>query len=252
VPSADLRIPGVRALAVGGAALLATALGGCVSTQTKNTRTLLVNARTLDSQSRVRVTTQNPDVTVSGVQLISSRSGIAVAVTLTNTQRHPVSDLPISVGLRSHGHTPTYLNGAANLPYFATHIAGIAAASSTVWVFTARHVSRTAGAKLFAVVGEAGTPASTRAGSLPRLNVATAPAGSPSGGLGVSVVNASGVPQYGLPVYAVATRNGRAVGAASGSISQLDGGSRTRLRLRLFGTTTGATVQLSAPPTIFN
>jgi hypothetical protein len=252
VPSADLRTLGVRALAIGGAALLATALGGCVSTQTKNTRTLLVNARTLDGESRVRVTTPNPDVTVSGVQLIGSRGGTAVAVTVANSLHHPVSDLPISVGLRSHGHAPAYLNGAANLPYFATHIAAIAASSSAVWVFTTQHIRSTAGAKLFAIVGQAGTPASTRARSLPRLNVAAAPANTRAGGLQVSVRNASGVPQYGLPVYAVATRNGRTIGAASGSIAQLDGGDSTRLRLKLFGTTTGATVQLSAPPTIFN
>lgn len=243
--SADLI---ARSAVVGVAAL---ALCGCVSTQTKNARTLLVNARTLDSESPVRVSAANPSVTVSGIQLVRAGGGLAVAVTVENTLHHPVSDLPISVGLRSHGRT-TYLNGAANLPYFATHVAGIGASARALWVYTTSHVpTALAGASAFAVVGDAVKPASTRAASLPRLAVSAA-GGAPRSALRVSVDNASGVPQYGLPVYAIATRNGRAVGAASGSIGQLDGGSSAALRLRLFGTTTGATVQLSAPPTIFN
>jgi len=269
VRSADSRsIRLVGALAAG---LAAVALAGCVSTQTKNARTLLVNARTLDAESRVRVTTPDPDVTVSGVQLVRSALGDAVVVTVRNDAAHPVSDLPISVGLRVRGQKPSYLNGAANLPYFATHVTAIEPSATATWVLTIRHTPTAlhrAGSHLFAVVGEAQRPASTRARSLPRLEArlataatgasgasASASASAPapaSGRLVVTVANGSGVPQIGLPVYAVATRAGHVVGAASGSVGELDGGSRARLSLKLFGTTTGATVQLSALPTIFN
>ena len=238
-----------RLTASGAAALAAVALTGCVSTQTKNARTVLVNQRTLDSESSVRVTRPNPDVSVSGIQLIRSQGGAAAVVTIRNLTAHPVSDLPISVELRARRHI-SYLNGSANLPYFDTHIAAIGAAASTVWVLTLGRDTKTGAGTPAAVVGAAIKPASTRDRSLPRLRLDGTASGLSQ--LRVSVSNPSGVPQYGLPVYAVATRDGRAVGAASGLITELDGGNRTTVRLRLFGTTTGATLELSAPPTIFN
>jgi hypothetical protein len=250
VYSADPSSLSTRLALAGGAALAATALCGCVSTQTKNARTVLVNQRTLDSESAVRVTRANPGVSVSAVQLIRARYGGAAVVTVRNLAAHPVSDLPISIERRTSGHRVSYLNGAANLPYFDTHVAGIGASASTVWVLTLRHAPATRGGAAFAVVGEATTPASTRTHALPQLRLSGAPARGRR--LQVSVSNPSGVAQYGVPVYAVATKNGRDVGAATGSITELDGGNHATLRLDLFGTTTGATLQLSAPPTIFN
>ena len=53
-----------RLVACVAAVAAATTLTGCVSTQTKNARTVLVNQRALDSESSVRVTRSNPDVSV--------------------------------------------------------------------------------------------------------------------------------------------------------------------------------------------
>jgi hypothetical protein len=85
---------------------------------------------------------------------------------------------------------------------------------------------------------------------LPRIT-ATATGQAVGERLPVSVANESGVPQYGLQVYATATDGGRVVGAARTAIGELDGGAHTNVELPLTGGTRGATVALYAPPTIF-
>jgi len=50
--------------------------------------------------------------------------------------------------------------------------------------------------------------AGTRGSSIPQLRISTATGASGRGRLRVSVSNLSGIPQYGLPVYAIAIRNG--------------------------------------------
>lgn len=238
------------ALPVGVATL---ALGGCVSTQTKNARLVLQNDRTLASENAIRVTQANPAVSVSSVQVIRSATGAALIVSIRNLAKHPVSDLPITVGVSERHRPAQYLNAAENLPYFDTHIAGIGGSASTLWVLTltpdsARALTR---GTVFARVGEAGLPMSapsTHTTALPKVTTTATADGSE---VEVSVNNTSGVPQTNLPVYAVATRDGRAVGAASGTVFTLNGGSSVRLALRMLGTTTGATVELAAPPTIF-
>jgi hypothetical protein len=239
-------------LAVAGFAL--TALSGCVTTQQTNARTVLVNERTLESQSAVSVTRPNPAVAVTAVSLLRSGATDAVVVRVRNRSARPISDLPISVGIRTRSGRAIYLNRAANLAYLDTHIASIGAHAGTIWVFTV-HRAPVLGGRPFAVVGLARVPATTSQHSLPPIDVAAAPpnrTGGRGGELRVAVTDASGVPQYGLPVYAVALRDGRPVAAWRTTIATLDGGARTTLAVKLLGTPIGAAIQLSAPPTIFN
>jgi hypothetical protein len=227
--------------------LAAAALSGCVSTQTSNARLLLRNERTLASQSSVRVTRSNPDVAVTAVTLIRSGRGTAVVVGLRNLERHPLSDLPIAVGVRERGGREQYLNGGANRPYFDTHVASLASSAAAIWVLTVS--SRVARARPFARVGFATLPASTAALTLPRI---AAVAVDSARALHVALVNRSGVPQYGLQVYAAATRGGHYVAAGRASLAALAGGARAELRLALVGAPSGAQLQLFAPATIFN
>jgi hypothetical protein len=231
-----------------------TVLCGCVSTQTKNARTLLINQRTLDTETALRVTRADPGIAVTAVALIHSGDGTAVVVRLRNRSGYAVSDLPISVGIRSAGGQRRYLNRTANLGYYDTHVASIAAGGAALWVLTTR--DRTPRAVTpFAAVGFADLPASTHARSLPQIRVlavAGAAATRSVDALRVSVFNVSGIPQDGLPVYAVGTRNGRPIDAGSTVLGSLNGGSRTTLALHLLGATTGAHFQFSAPATIFN
>jgi hypothetical protein len=89
----------------------------------------------------------------------------------------------------------------------------------------------------------------TAIGTLPKLRVATSKL--IGGEAAVTVQNLSGVTQYQLPVYAVATRARRFLAAGQTLVEELDGGATTHLRLPLVGNPSGATLSLEAPPTIF-
>src|SRR6516162_5638342 len=118
----------VRRLATAGAMLLLVGtLGGCVeTTQQKNARAQLQDDRLLASRSGVQVTRRDPNVAVMNVRTLRSPAGGAIAVTLRNDGERPVSDLPVSVGVSTPAGRTTYLNRQPELPYFQTHVAGIA------------------------------------------------------------------------------------------------------------------------------
>lgn len=238
-----------RPVALVGAGLAAAGLCGCVSTQTKNARLVLQNERILASENAVRVTHADPDIAVTQVAAVRATAGSAVVVTLRNLTDRPLSDLPIAVAVRRRGaRSARALNGGANLAYFATHVASIPARGTTIWVLDTHRLP--AGTRPVVEVGSATIPASTRARRLPQLRVRSlAPTG--SGELSVSVSDLSGVPQYGLPVYAVVLRDGRPTSAATTLVSTLNPGARATVHLRLPDSTGGA-LELAAPATIFN
>jgi hypothetical protein len=232
----------VAALAAG------AALAGCVTTQEKNARTLLTNARTLASETPVRVGTENPAVRVLRVALITSKRGDAVVVVVRSSARRPLTDLPISVGVKRIRAKPVYVNAAPNLDYYDTHIPLIPAGGAVTWVLPSVNREDAAGGPLFAAVGLPRTPASTNQTTLPQITASLRPL---AGRLTVELSNDSGVPQYGLQVYATALRHGRYVAAGREAVTELDAGNRATLTVPLVGTDTNATLALYAPPTIF-
>lgn len=227
---------------------LSIALTGCVSTQTKNERLVLRNDRTVETEGSVRVAQINRAVAVIGIALVRGREGAVLVVSLRNGTDHPVSDLPISVGITPRHGPRRYLNDTANLGYFDTHLPGLAAGGTLIWVLPVGRLSLPAG-RLFAKVGFARVPSSTSQRTLPWI-VAT-PSAHRAGALAITVANRSAVPQQQLPVYAVASRAGRYVAAGRAIVGGLRGGARTTVRLHLVGRPTGARIELFAPPTIF-
>jgi hypothetical protein len=215
-------------------------LAGCATTQQQAARLQLNSARIRATQNRQRLTGHAREVVVRSVSLIQGRNRSAVVVALRNTANAPVSDLPLLVGVsRSH-----YLNASAGLPFFQSHLPAIAAHGSLRWVLTLRRpLPRRA--VPFARVGAATGDIATAIRALPTVRLARA-------GSLVTVTNTSSVPQYQLPVYAVASRGGRYVAAGRTTVAELGGGAQVRLRVPLIGNAAGATVSLEAPPTIFN
>jgi len=234
--------------------LVLTALPGCVTTQQRNARTVLINQRTVASQTSVRVTRENPDAAVTDVALVTSSGTTAVAVQLRNRAARPQTDLPISIGVRTAAGRRLYLNASPNTDYFSTHVAAIGPGETLTWVLTTRSARAHAG-RLFAAVGTAKLPPTTGQRTLPRITVASghsSPLGTSAHRLRVVVSNASATPQYQLQIYAASLRGGRYVGAGRAGVANLDGGARKTLELNLVGTSAGATVRLFATPTIFN
>jgi hypothetical protein len=233
----------VRGCIVCGAAVpVAVLLAGCVSTQTIAARARLVSARTLASQSPTEVSRANPEVTVGRLALIHGQNGTAIVVPLRNDTSSTLTDLPISIGIRTaRGELP--LNRSANLDYFATHVAVIAPHRATEWVFTTER--RVTGGRAVGTVGFSQLHAPVL-GNLPRIDLSSRGAGH------LTISNRSGIPQYDLQVYVVAVRAGRDVGAGRADVAHLGSHETTTLNVTLLGVTKGAALRLIALPTILS
>jgi hypothetical protein len=239
------------------AALAATApvavlLTGCVSTQTVATRARLVDARILTSQSPVEVTQANPSVTVSAPVVIREHNATAIVVTVRNDSARVLTDLPISVSVRTHSGRESYLNSSANLGYFESHIASIGSGATTTWVFITG--PRIPPGHVFATVGVARLhPRLSR--SLPFVAVslrATQPERGEQATLKVSILNRSAIPQYYLPIYVVALRGDREVAAGRTTLAYIGTHGKMTSTVSLLGSSRYGALRLIASPTIFN
>lgn len=239
------------------AAVVAVALAGCATTQQEAARLQLNAARIRASEQPTQVTAPGQAVDVTRVARVVTSSGSAFVVQLRNVGRKPVSDLPISVGVRVGRGRPIYLNrqSPTEFSYFDAHLPLISAGGSLTWVYTTgRHLPRHA--RPFAVVGATPSTTAPQANPLPVIRAAatdlTASATSTGGvALAVSVRNLSSVPQYQLQVYAFAQRAGRYVAAGNLTVAHLGSGATSRLKLRILGHFDHARLQVEAPPTIF-
>lgn len=220
----------------------AVILTGCVSTQQIAARARLVSARVLASQTPVEVTRTDPNLSVGRLTVIRARTGIAVVVPLRNDTPTTLTDLPISVAIRT-ARGNMYLNHSANLDYFQTHVAAIGPHDSTDWVFTTGR--RVASGRAIATVGFPQLHPRL-AGGPPRIEL------SPHGTAGVTVTNRSGIPQYDLQVYVLAIRSGREVAAGRTEVTHLGSDGTTTLSFTLLGSEQGAALRLIALPTIFS
>jgi hypothetical protein len=239
--------PSVRGLSatLAATAPVAVLLTGCVSTQTVAARARLVDARIIASQAPTVVTRANAAVSVSMPTVIRGPAGSAIVVSLHNDSGRALTDLPISVGVRTRSGRELYLNRSANLDYFASHLAAIAAHATTTWVFTTS--ARLPAGKTFVTVGHAQLhPTLSR--SLPSITVSVRGGRS----LAVLLVNRSTIPQYDVPVYAVALRAGREVAAGRTLVAHLGTYGTTTSSISLLGSARYDSLQLTASPTIFH
>jgi hypothetical protein len=248
VRSADWQLR--RAAAVAAVPLAAASvLAGCSTTQQKAARLQLENARLRAAQLSTRVSAAGPTVSATGISLVRRQGRTAFVVTVRNRGGRPVSDLPISVGYRLGAGAAVYLNSAAGTGYFDAHLPLIGSDRAFRWIYTtARAIP--ADARPFARVGASSTVRVAGLASPPAI-AAAVKTGTAGGAIRINVRNLSGVTQYQLPVYAVASRGPRVLAVATGTISELGGGSSKTLRLRLLGSAAGAHVDLETQPTIF-
>lgn len=228
-----------------------TVLAGCSTTQQTAARLRVNDARIRASELPTRARGRNPSVEVTEVSLVDGPAGSAIIVRLLNAAPTPVSDLRISVGV-IYRHRLLYLNGAAGIDYFQTHLPAISGREKLTWVFSTPRRLAVAG-RPFAVIGRSDAPPLSIPRRLPDLVARPRGLAALRGGeLQVSVQNRSSVPQYQLPVYATASIDGHYVAAGEGTIGELDGGGVTNVQVRLTGAAEGAAISIQAPPTIFS
>lgn len=231
---------------IGGLSL--AGLTGCVTTQQEAAWVQINSARLRASQFAVDLTGRSTLVEVTSVRLIALRRfpQSAIVVTLRNRAARPVSDLPVLVGVSlRHGRHISLNRETAD--YFQNHVPAIGPHAALRFVLTvARRLPF--GAVPFARVGRSATVAVPVGQRLPAVEVTSSR--ERHGRATVTIRNVSSIPQFQLPVYAVARRHGESVAAGQTLITELDSGASAQLRVSLIGNPAGATLSLQAPPTI--
>ncbi len=231
------------------ALLLAVTAAGCATTQQEAARLRVNSARDRASQLAVRVGGGNRAIAVQSVDSIRGGHGSAIVVRLRNRLARPVSDLPISVGIVAADGRKVYLNATPGLDYFRTHLPAIPSGGTLTWVFMTDRTLHP-GKRVFAAVGTHAPPQVPAPRSLPRVTVTAVVA--PTGRrVRLIVRNLSTVPQYQLPVYAIAQHSGRDVAAGLTTIDDLTGGATVAVDVQLLGRVRAGRVAPEAPPTIF-
>jgi hypothetical protein len=168
---------------------------------------------------------------------------------MRNEGSKPVSDLPLNVGVKTRGAT-SYLNRAPELPYFQTHIAGIAAGAQATWAFASARAAPAG--RALARVGPSAIALDGGAAHLPAIASSVTSVRSRGRGLALltaTIANRSDVGQAGLEAYAYALSGERLVAAGAASIDSLGPGAKRRVQIPLVGDPGASSVHLETPPT---
>ena len=230
------------------------ALAGCATTQQQAARLQLNAARIRAAERPTVVRDAGSAVEVSDVAMLTTPTGHTFVVTVHNPRASAVTDLPISVGVRVGGHRRVYLNAHSpqELSYFDAHLPRIAADATAMWVFsTARSVP--ARARAFALVGARSSPGTAAGATAPAIHASvtgTKIASRARAWVEVRLRNDSGIPQYQLPVDAVAVRGHRVIGAGERTVAQLSSGATRTIRVPVHGSISRARIEVAALPAI--
>jgi hypothetical protein len=231
------------------------ALAGCATTQDEAARLQLNSSRIRTSELPTIVRSAGSAVAVSDVSMISTPGTHTFVVTVRNSRASAVTDLPISVGVSVRGHRRIYLNsrsGQELTAYFDAHLPRIAANSSLTWVFDTTR-SLPPKSRPFALVGARPSPAVGESSTAPTIGAHITGTQAASRGrewLELTLHNGSSVPQYQLPVYAVARRGRRTVAAGDLIVPHLGTHKSLSLRLPIQGSLQHARLDVAALPTI--
>jgi hypothetical protein len=245
----------ILARMVGAAGVIATAgvVAACSTTQQEAARLQLNSARIRASEVPTRVTVTGHTVQVTRVDLVPGQSGTAFVVQIHNPGTRTISDLPISVGVRT-GHRKRFLNARSpsEFSYFDAHLPVIAPGATLTWVYaTGRHLS--VRARPFATVGAAPSLLTPHTARLPTIRARVSPATArpvARSPVAIALDNESSIPQYQLQIYAYAQRGSRYVAAGNVTVAHLGSQARQTAELTLLGDLTNPHLEIEALPTI--
>jgi hypothetical protein len=238
-----------RVLAVASCGVLSVALSACESTEQESARISREGQRLVASQGPLKLGAVSHSVRVSEVTLLSGGGRMAVAVRLSDTSTRPQKDVPLVVEVEGTGGKRLYSNETGGLDASLQHIALLQPRQEEYWVDDQILTSQSATTARV----RAGSAPEVRSSSIPQL---TATAGPISRQAGLSVlagglVNHSATSMEKVPVFAVALRAGRIVAAGRAVVESLPAHSaRVPFQIFLVGNPAGATIKLTAAPTV--
>jgi hypothetical protein len=231
------------------AATVAILLGasGCQTTQELSAKI----ARKLGHQSAIATTTGlgavNRSVRVRASVLISGGGQSAVAVELTNTGARAQTNFPVLIDVLDAKNRSVYRNDTKGIEPSLQQLAVLPAHATAWWVDNEVLAPATAALKVSTAVGESTTPPPA---SVPAIAATAVSASSsfPGPHVSLTVINRSSIAQTQLPVYAVALRGGRVVGAGRAIVPALAAGAHTSLEIPITGTVDESTISLTIAP----
>jgi len=237
--------PAAAAFAAG---LIVLGASGCETTQEQSAKI----ARTLGHQSAIAGTTRlgadNRDVRIEQEALLTAAGQSAVALKLTNTSTRAQTDFPVLIEVLDAKGSPVYRNNTSGIEPSIQQFALLAPHATAWWVdnevLASGGVPKTATGQL----GAATAPAPSAVPSI-TTEAVSASDSFPGPHVSVTVRNRSTIAQRQLPVYAVALRSGRVVGAGRGIIPSLAPGAGAQVQVPMVGSVSESTISLTVPPT---
>ena len=241
--------PGVLkpALVVVACGALTVTLAACESTENESAKIEREAAKSRETEpGALKLGAVNKSVRVSDATLVSSGGRKAVAVKLTSTAARDQRELPVLVEVTAAGGKIAYTNQIGVEPALQ-HISQVPAHASAWWVDDQVLANQTTRAVRVRV--GTGKPQSHQ--TLPLLTAELAHGGSSNGSISGVLVNHSRVAQKKVPVYVVALRGGKVVGAGRALVASLAGrpGASAPFQATLVGSQAGAKIELTAVAT---
>jgi hypothetical protein len=235
---------GAAALA---AALALVALTGCETTEQESAR---IGARLSHVDTRVATTqigASNPNIRVDTSTLVTSASGTAAALKLTNTSATAQADIPILITAIDAAGKVVYTNDTVGTSSPSGELSLLPAHASVWWVDANVLASGGTPVHVVARIGKPGAaaPASSAALSASHLTVGSNFIGPLIGG---TVVNGSSAPQTQLAIYAVALSHGHVVAAGQSALPSLGAHASASFQATVIGKPKGATAAVTIAP----
>ena len=241
-----------RALLLAAAALAATGLAACESTQDKSARLAKDADTRLNAKGSV-VGRENPDIRIEQTALVQDANGVAAVVRLRN-RGAAQADLPVTITVSDARGRRLYRNDIAGLEPALVSVPALGKGEETFWVNNQILVAGRA-KKVAAKVGAA---KERPGGSLPRMEITGTHLDHDVDGVfarGI-IANRSPVLQKRLTIFAIARKGGRIVAAGRAVIDKLPPAARTKrptvFTVYFIGDPRGARLSFAAPPTVLD
>ena len=233
------------------AAVAATSLGACASTQEKSAKLKseakkVVNAKGLD------LTGTNKDVKVLDTTVLHDQYGTAAVVYLENLKPTSIGAVPVAIDVRNAAGKSIFRNNGSGLDTSLVSAPLLEGRKKTVWV---NNQITGVGAKK--VLVKVGTPkAPTVPAPPPKITLSKIKTDHDSDGIFVTgvIVNHSKILQKRLVITCVAHKGGKIVAAGRGIIDKVPPAPTkkpVRFSIYFIGNPTGAKLGFSAPPVDF-
>jgi hypothetical protein len=227
--------------------LLALTLAGCESNIEKSAH-LAKLAHHHHTQHGLSIARASTNVEVVEATILRGAESVAAVVRLRNTSAHTLRDVPVAITVKNTAGDTLFQNDAPGLEAALTSLASLPAHSEATWVDDQVQAAGVP-TSVSAIAGEA----STVSGPIPQIeagNLHPGEEGSPGdNGTAGTVHNRSDVAQQNLVVYVLARRAGRIIAAGRAVLPEVAAGASVQFQAFLVGTSTGAELEASAPPT---